>query len=122
VNNINLRKKGNKFERIAKEYFRKLNYKIIDLNWYCHWGEIDLILEDNYDLVFAEVKYRSRDIFDINEVFTYKKKISLKRSIFNYLKENEDQDKNWRLDLFYITISSGDKSKLNFRHFKNILL
>ncbi|EKD96311.1 MAG: hypothetical protein ACD_24C00100G0005 [uncultured bacterium] len=119
---MNLRKKGSKYEIIAVEYFKRLNYGLVVLNWCCRWGEIDIILSYKDEIVFVEVKFRNHDNFDINEVFTLKKKNSLKRSIFIYLKENNLFENRWRLDLFYITCSGSNKSRFIFRHFKNILL
>jgi len=119
---MNLRKKGSKYERIAAEYFKRLNYDLETLNWCCRWGEIDIILSHKGEIVFVEVKFRNHDSFDINEVFTLKKKNSLKRSVFIYLKDNNLFESRWRLDLFYITCNALNNNKLIFRHFRNILL
>lgn len=34
-------------------------YKVLDRNFYCHGGEIDIIAKEDGYLVFIEVKYRS---------------------------------------------------------------
>src|SRR3989344_75233 len=119
---MNLRKNGRKYERIAAEYFKRLNYDLETLNWCCRWGEIDIILSHKGEIVFVEVKFRNHDSFDINEVFTLKKKNSLKMSVFIYLKDNNLFESRWRFDLFYITCNALNNNKLIFRHFRNILL
>ena len=50
------KKKGAFGEKIAKKYLEKLDYRIIEQNWTCRWGAIDLIAWDDDELVFIEVK------------------------------------------------------------------
>lgn len=45
-------------ENLACEYLKKNNYKIIEVNFSCKLGEIDIIATDDKKLVFVEVKYR----------------------------------------------------------------
>lgn len=47
-------------EDIACDYLREQGYLIIDRNWRCRFGEIDIIARDGPDLAFVEVKNRSR--------------------------------------------------------------
>lgn len=48
-------------EDLAYEYLKKLNYIIIERNFSCHQGEIDIIAKDTDkdELVFIEVKTRT---------------------------------------------------------------
>jgi putative endonuclease len=55
----NNRSVGTKFEQIADEYLVKHGYEIIEHNFRCRTGEIDLIAKESGYLVFVEVKYRS---------------------------------------------------------------
>lgn len=45
-------------ENLACEYLKKNNYKIIEVNFSCKLGEIDIIASEEKKLVFVEVKYR----------------------------------------------------------------
>lgn len=55
---MNNREIGTKYELIAKEYLQNQGMKVLECNYRCRQGEIDLIgLHGNY-LVFVEVKYR----------------------------------------------------------------
>jgi len=51
---------GQAGEDIACQYLREQGYLIIDRNWRCRFGEIDIIARDGIDLAFVEVKNRSR--------------------------------------------------------------
>ena len=50
---------GNQYEALAAEYLQKKGYGIIERNFHCRQGEIDLIARDGEYLCFVEVKYRS---------------------------------------------------------------
>lgn len=45
-------------EATAAAAYRKRGYKVLQTNYRCRYGEIDLILEKNGTVVFCEVKLR----------------------------------------------------------------
>jgi putative endonuclease len=49
---------GKEGERIATAYLKKNGYRIIEINFRCPIGEIDIVAKDKDDLVFVEVKTR----------------------------------------------------------------
>lgn len=55
----NKRSLGTKQEQLAAEYLRAQGYLILETNFRCRQGEIDLIARDGNHLVFVEVKYRT---------------------------------------------------------------
>ena len=51
-------------EKIAEKFLRKLGYDIIERNFRVHMvGEVDLICLDGKEIVFVEVRERSRKDF-----------------------------------------------------------
>lgn len=56
---MNKRQTGTAYESQAAEYLEKKGYHILERNYRCRQGEIDLIAMDGSYLVFVEVKYRS---------------------------------------------------------------
>ena len=56
----NLRRTGEEYERKAEAYLRQQGYRILERNYHCRRGEIDLIAAEGEMIVFCEVKYRSR--------------------------------------------------------------
>lgn len=62
---MNTHIKGVKGEDIAAQYLTKHDYKIIERNYKCHFGEIDIIAVNEGFAVFVEVKSRSSDKFGL---------------------------------------------------------
>ncbi|AGL20365.1 YraN family protein [Actinoplanes sp. N902-109] len=50
-------------ERLAERHLRAQGLVLLERNWRCLDGEIDLILRDGDDVVFCEVKTRRSDAF-----------------------------------------------------------
>ncbi len=55
---MNNRRQGNDFEVLAADYLKRQGFRILQQNFYCKMGEIDIIAKDKSYLVFVEVKYR----------------------------------------------------------------
>ena len=45
-------------ERIAVSYLTDRGYRVLDRNWRCREGELDIVARDSSALVFCEVKTR----------------------------------------------------------------
>ena len=54
---------GREGEKIAERYLKKKGYKLVERNYRCLSGEVDLIVLDRRVIVFVEVKTRSDDRF-----------------------------------------------------------
>jgi len=50
-------------EQLAAQYLQRQGLKLLQINYRCRFGEIDLILQDGDTLVFAEVRLRSSSAF-----------------------------------------------------------
>ncbi|MGH8555916.1 MAG: YraN family protein [Methylococcales bacterium] len=55
--------KGEEAESIALEFLRKQGMRLIERNYHCRNGEIDLIMEHSGTLVFVEVRFRKSSAF-----------------------------------------------------------
>ena len=60
--NINLRK-GLRFEDRARDYLLERGLLLIQSNYRCRFGEIDLIMRDRDTVCFIEVKFRKSFAF-----------------------------------------------------------
>ena len=50
---------GKEGERIAEQFLKKKGYKLVEKNYRCSGGELDLIVLDRRVIVFVEVKTRT---------------------------------------------------------------
>ncbi len=48
-------------ERVAARHLVSEGMELLDRNWRCRWGELDLVARDGNALVFCEVKTRRSD-------------------------------------------------------------
>jgi len=56
---------GARGEDLAVRYLKKKGYKVIERNYRCQWGEIDLVAREGDTLVFVEIKSRSSSGFGL---------------------------------------------------------
>ena len=54
---MNRRKIGTEYENLAARYLESKGLRILESNFRCRLGEIDLIAKDHSVIVFFEVKY-----------------------------------------------------------------
>ena len=55
--------RGAQAERLAAQFLQARGLKLLQQNYRCRYGEIDLILQDADTLVFAEVRLRKHSNF-----------------------------------------------------------
>jgi len=81
--NLSLGKIG---EELAQKYLRAKGFEILDTNYTCPLGEMDIIATKGGNLYFTEVKTRSSDKFGSPmEAVDYKKQQKLSRVAAYYL-------------------------------------
>ena len=88
ANNIerNKRLTGTKYEQAAGFFLEQMGYEILEYNYRCRSGEIDIIAKDGGCLVFCEVKYRSgRGKGSPLEAVDYRKQQTIFRCASHYL-------------------------------------
>lgn len=77
---------GQLYEDHALDYLKTRGLRLVERNYHCPMGEIDLIMLDADMLVFIEVKYRRRsDYGNSIEQVTYRKRQKLVNSALLYL-------------------------------------
>ncbi|WP_434776934.1 YraN family protein [Neisseria sp. Ec49-e6-T10] len=54
---------GQQTEDAALAYLKKKGLQLIERNWHCAFGEIDLVMRQGDIYVFVEVKYRKNNQF-----------------------------------------------------------
>ncbi len=64
---MNKRRLGAVYEQAAAEFLREQGYSVLESNYRCRQGEIDLVAREGRYLVFVEVKYRKNSRFGEGE-------------------------------------------------------
>jgi len=102
---------GRRGEEIAVNFLKNQGYKIIERNYRCRRGEIDIIAQDNEEVVFIEVKTRWSLRYGLPEeaVSFYKRKHIIKVGLI-YLQQHRFEEVNSRFDVVSI-LMEGEKVK-----------
>lgn len=105
------REVGRKGEQIAEKFLKSAGYKILERNYRCPVGEIDIIAEEKGVLVFAEVRTLSTDSWGMPQmsISITKEKRIVKTSLY-YLSEKKMWDRNCRFDVIAV-IRPGEKEE-----------
>jgi putative endonuclease len=96
---------GKRGEALAVKCLKKNGYKIIERNYRCKLGEIDIIARDGRVLAFVEVKARRSDEFGGPKwAVTPQKQRKVSMVALQYLKETEQMEQRARFDVVAIRL------------------
>ncbi len=102
---MNRRALGARGEAIAADWYEARGYAVLDRNWRCRDGELDLVLEGHGAVVFSEVKTRSSDAFGIGaEAVTRDKQMRIRRLSARWLAEHDRRAPSLRFDVVSILV------------------
>ena len=110
-------------ERIALHYLEGKGYRIMDANYQCRWGEVDLIAQDGSVWVFVEVRTRrSVEYGSPEESITPSKARRLTLTAQDFLRQRVAAcaDLEWRIDLVAIRLGPN-RRVLSVNHLENIV-
>lgn len=83
------REQGEYTENLACQYLEQKGLKLLERNFHCRLGEIDLIMKHNDSLVFVEVRYRRNSNFGSGaESITTNKQSKLIKTASVYLQRH----------------------------------
>lgn len=103
---LKTRDKGQLTERLAAEFLKKQGIIIIDQNYTCRGGEIDLIGNDNSTYLFIEVRFRKHLQYGSPlESVDGKKQKKIITAATHYLQKHRLTDRvNCRFDVIGLTL------------------
>ena len=100
---MNKRLVGQRGEDAAIEYLKTQNYIILDRNYYCHFGEIDVVAWDGEFVVFIEVKSRADTSFGLpREAVNWRKQKTIVQCASYWLYKNKRTGVPVRFDVVEI--------------------
>ena len=106
---------GNKAELIACELLKKNGLRIIERNFRCKAGEIDIIAKDDNYIVIIEVRSTANYSFhDPLDSFTRSKIRRLKNLALIWLNCRDKQDAFIRFDVVTIVFNAMNDIKINY--------
>ena len=90
---LNARNKGTILESMAIDYLKNKGVLLIQRNFCCKLGEIDLICKDQNELIFIEVRYRKNNTYgNAEESINYKKRQKLIKAALYFLQNTKKYD------------------------------
>jgi len=114
LNNI---EKGKIGEEICARYLKNKGYKILQRNYRCQIGEVDIIAFYKKAYIFVEVKTRTSKKFGLPfESVDKRKQRKVKNVALFYLKNQNIKDFNCRFDVFSVIMENND---FTVDHIKN---
>ena len=110
-------------ERIARDHLEGKGYHIVDANYQCRWGEVDIVALDGPVWVFVEVRARRSAAYGSpEESVTPGKARRLTLTAQDFLQRLGTASHNleWRIDLVAIRLGPG-RRVLSVDHLENIV-
>ncbi len=101
---------GRAGESLATRELERRGYRILERNWRCPIGEIDLVADKDGALVFVEVRTRrSNRLGTPLESVTPAKQAKLIELAQTYCQEHAVDDRDWRIDVVAVEMSPRDR-------------
>lgn len=108
---------GEAGEKAVVSYLKKKGFKILEQNFTCPAGEIDIIVKDKKTIVFVEVKTRrSLSYGSARMAITPKKQRKISMAALYYLKTKHKMDQRARFDVVTV-LATGEKQSID--HIQN---
>ncbi len=118
---MNNRALGNKGEKLAKKFLEDKGDCIVETNFLCRFGEIDIIATLDGELSFIEVKTRGQELYGCpSESVNYLKRRHIYKVAEYYLYKEKIVDVPISLDVIEIYILNKDNPRII--HYKNAII
>ncbi len=104
-----LNDRGKQAEEYAYRYLKTQGLDLIERNYRCNSGEIDLIMEHDGVIVFVEVRFRRSERFGSPaETVDYRKRRKLIKTALHYLQAHPKlAQRPSRLDVMAVSLHDG---------------
>jgi putative endonuclease len=96
---------GKNGEELAAEYLVEAGYKIVERNYRCAFGEIDIVAEEGQTLVFVEVKSRRSEAYGSPQMAVSRgKQKKISQVALHYLQERRLNHRSARFDVVAVKL------------------
>ena len=111
--------KGNQGEEVVNKYLEKNGCEVLARNFYCRFGEIDIVFKEKEEVIFAEIKTRTGIKYGFPaESVTYFKKKHILNTAKYFLYINKLFEKNVRFDVIEVYLRKNQIPLIN--HIKSV--
>ena len=109
-------------EERAARYLRRKGYRIVERNYRCRQGEIDIIAERRDFLVFVEVKLRKDERFaEAREFVTAAKQRRILAAAQLWLAQHESE-RQPRFDVIEVYAPQGERGPIRIEHIEDAFM
>ena len=116
---MNKREVGQRGERIAAAHLRHLGYHVMETNYRCARGEIDIVAEEGGELVLVEVRTRLGAGSEVpEESIGARKSAAMRRLAESYLQAHPERGFSCRLDVVAVNLAPSG-FPLRVEHIQN---
>jgi len=97
-------------EKLARDFLKKRGYHVLETNYRCPEGEIDIVAKHKDYLVFIEVRTKkSLEFGSPEESITPAKKERMRATAAQYQQSHNDLPAQWRIDVVAIELDQKNK-------------
>lgn len=97
-------------EKLARDFLKRHGYHILETNYRCPHGEVDIVAKHKDFLVFIEVRAKkSREFGSPEESITPAKKGRLIATAYHYRQSHENLPPLWRIDVVAVELDQKGK-------------
>lgn len=99
---------GRRGEDLATRVLERLGFGVIERNYRCRHGEVDVIARRGHTVVFCEVKTRTTDRWGLPaEAVDHRKRARLRRLAVHWLAERKPGRVEVRFDVVSVIVANG---------------
>ena len=101
-------------EKLAGNFLKKRSYRIIETNYRCPQGEIDIVARQKDTLAFIEVRTKtSLEFGSPEESITPTKKKRMRAAALHYQQTHSNLPQLWRIDVVAVELNQkGELSRI----------
>ncbi|NRB39820.1 MAG: YraN family protein [Pseudomonadales bacterium] len=107
---------GQHYEALALQFLQDKGLKLLESNFHCRLGEIDLIMQDDQTLCFIEVRFRRQKKFGsaMESITRPKQQRILKTAAFYLSSHVKHQQDFCRFDVIAIELDSSQQAQYHW--------
>ena len=102
-------------EDIAEDYLRAKGYRTLARNWSCAAGEVDIVMRHDDEIVFVEVRLRSKTSYGAGlDTVAWQKQRKLIKTAQWYLQKTRQEHIPVRFDVVSIEHEDGQNPHIEY--------